>query len=275
MKDFKLQQFRNIGEILTDSFFYLRLHYKSLAKTLLLLVAPFYLISSIMVGSAYSDFFSALMNNPDVRPESLFTNELMFGLFMLTFSTGALLTASLTHIQLVHENGEAPFSLVFENFGRNFLSLFLLYLLIILGVSFGFFFFILPGIYLGIKMFVAPAISVIEHKNPIDSIIRSWELTTGHWWPTLGVYLVMNIISSIMSYLIIIPFSLILGLLSTAGLTSAESVTSGIGIFYSLLMVIASLFSVLILIAMCLHYFNLIERKEGTGLRSQIESLDS
>jgi len=33
------------------------------------------------------------------------------------------------------------------------------------------------------------------------------------------------------------------------------------------------LFTILIVIAMCLHYFNLIERKEGVGLRQQIEEL--
>lgn len=273
MNDFKLQKYRDLGAILTDSFMYVRIHFKTLGKALLLLVLPFYLLSGLLVGSAYTTFFSALMNNPDLTGEALFGWDFLVGILLLSLSSGALLTVTLTHIQLSRESDFIKMDHILEHFGRNFITLVLLYILIIIAVFFSFLFFILPGIYVGIKLFIAPAVAVIEKRNPFDAISRSWDLVQGHWWFTFAVYLVMNIITSFMSYVLVIPMSIIIGFMSASGADSSAMIGTGMGIFYGLLIVIASLFSVLMLIAMCLQYFNLIERKEGKGLREQIEEL--
>lgn len=271
--DFKLQQYRDLGGIITDSFTYIRIHWKTLGKALLLLVLPFYLISAFLVGDAYSSFFSAVMENPDMAGASLFTGNFLMGMLLLAMSSGALLTVAMTHVQLTNIDGTAELSDIIEQFGSNFVTLFLLYILIIFAVSFGFLFFIIPGVYIGVKLFVAPAAAILENKNPFNAITRSWELVGGHWWFTFAVYLVMNIIASFMSYILIIPMSIFVGFMSTSGAGSSEMMGSGMGIFYGLMMVIGSLFSVIMLIALCLHYFNLVERKEGKGLRAQIEEL--
>lgn len=273
MNDYKLQKYRDLGAILTDSFMYIRIHYKSLGKALLLLVLPFYIISGLLVGSAYTTFFSAIMENPDIGGDMLFGWDFVIGMFLLALSSGALLTVSLTHVQLAQEKEYIRMEHIFEHFGRNFITLFLLYILVILAVSVSFLFFIIPGIYVGIKLFIAPAVAIIEQRNPFDAISRSWDLVQGHWWFTFAVYLVMNIITSFMSYVLIIPMSILIGFLAASGADSSGMIGTGMGIFYGLLIVVASLFSVLMLIAMCLQYFNLIERKEGKGLRQQIEEL--
>ena len=273
MNDLILQKYRDLGGIITDSFQYIRIHWKSLGKALLLLVLPFYLISGILVSDAYSSFFSAVMENPDANVESLFTSNFLFGLLLLAFSSGALLTASLTHVQLAKQHDEVELSHITDRFGGHFFKLFLLYILIALSIFFSAFFFIIPAIYIGVKLFPSPAISILEDLNPIDAIIRSWNLTKGHWWFTFAVYLVMNIITSFMSYILIIPMGIIISFMGVAGADAETSLMSMMGIFYGLMIVVASLFSVLMLIAMCLHYFNLVERKEGKGLRQQIEEL--
>ncbi|MEX2603676.1 MAG: glycerophosphoryl diester phosphodiesterase membrane domain-containing protein [Gracilimonas sp.] len=273
MKDFTLQKYRDLGGILTDSFVYIRIHYKSLGKALLLLVLPFYLISGFLVGNAYTSFFSAMMQNPDVAGDTIFSGNFMIGLILLAMSSGALLTVALTHIQIAQHDEEVQLSQIIDKFGGNFFTLFILYLIIILAVSFSFFLFIIPAIYVGIKLFIAPAVAILEEKNPFEAVRRSWDLVQGHWWFTFAVYLVMNIITSFMSYVLIIPMSIFIGFVTTSGADSNEVLGTGMGIFYGLMVVIASLFSVLMLIAMCLQYYNLIERKEGRGLREQIEEL--
>jgi hypothetical protein len=273
MNDFKLQKYRDLGDILTDSFGYIRVHYKSLGKGLLFLVLPFYLLSGLLVGGAYSSFFSAVMDNPDASMESLIGADFLIGMLLLAFSSCSLLTVALTHVKLAHEYGEVEFDDLFSSFGRNFITLFLLYFIIIFAMFFSFMFFIIPGIYVGIKLFIAPSVAIIEEKNPFESLSRSWNLVQGHWWFTFATYLVMNIISSFMSYVLIIPFSIIIGLVSASGAGESGAIGTGMGLAYGFILVIASLFSVLLLIAMCLQYFNLIERKEGKGLRAQIEEL--
>ncbi|MEX0724083.1 MAG: hypothetical protein WD053_09400 [Gracilimonas sp.] len=273
MNDFKLQKYRDLGAILTDSFVYVKVHYKSLGNALLFFVLPFYLISGVLVGNAYTSFFSALMNNPDVTGEAVIGGDFILGFLLLALSSGALLTVAMTHIQLARENEEVILSDLIDQFGRNFITLVALYILIILAVIPGFLFFIIPGIYIAIKFFVAPAVAILEKKNPIESLKRSWDLVGGHWWFTFATYLVMNLVTTFMSYVLIIPMSIFIGFMSTSGADSNEMIGTGMGIFYGLMVVVASLFSVLMLIAMSLQYFNLIERKEGVGLRQQIEEL--
>lgn len=273
MNDFKLQKYRDLGAILTDSFLYIRVYYKSLGKALLLFVLPFYLISGVLVGNAYTSFFSAMIQNPDVGGDTLIGGDFLLGFLLLALSSGALLTVSMTHIQHARANKEVILSDIVDRFARNFVTLVALYILIILAIIPGFLFFILPGIYIAIKFFVAPAVAVMENKNPIQSLKRSWNLVEGHWWFTFATYLVMNLITTFMSYVLIIPMSIFIGFMSASGADSNELIGTGIGIFYGLMIVFASLFSVLLLIALSLQYFNLIERKEGIGLRQQIEEL--
>lgn len=272
MTDFKLQRYRDLGAILTDSFVYIKVHFKSLGKAVLLLVFPFYLISSLLVGDAYNSFFTAVFTNPEAA-ESMIGPNFMMGMLLLLMSSVALLTTVLTHVAVADKQEEVELSDITDRFGMNFLMLFLLYILIILAVSVSMLFFLIPGIYVGIKLFLSPAVSIIEHKNPIDAITRSWQLVQGHWWFTFATYLVMNIITSFMSYVLIIPFGILMSFFTTAGADSSESFIDAMGIFYGLMILVASLFTILIVIAMCLHYFNLIERKEGVGLRQQIEEL--
>ncbi len=273
MNHFTLQKYRDLGDIVTDTFAYIRVHYKSLGKALLLLVLPFFLVSGMLVGEAYSGIFTAIMDNPDATPESIESSGFWIGMLMLALSSGALLTITLTHIKLSQSHDEIEISMLLERFGNHFLTLFLLYIIIIIAVFFSFFLFIIPGIYVGVKLFISPAVAVIEDRNPLDAISRSWSLVQGHWWFTLGVYLVMNIITSFMSYVLIIPATIIMGFISSSGADTSQVFGTGMGIMYGLMIVVASLFSVLMLIAMCLQYFNLIERKEGAGLRSKIEEL--
>ncbi len=273
MKEFTLQKYRDLGAILTDSFVYIRVHYKSLGKALLLLVLPFYLISGILVGDTYSSFFSAMIENPDMSGDALFGSNFLLGLLLLALSSGALLTITLTHVQLTKNHKEATLSALINNFSRNFFTLLLLYVIIIIVVPVSFMFFIVPGIYIGIKLFLSPAVAVLEQKNPFDAINRSWDLIQGHWWFTFAVYLVMNIITSFMSYVLVIPFGLLVSMATVSGADTSGMIGTGMGIFYALMIIFGSLFSVIMLIAMCLHYFNLIERKEGDGLRAKIEEL--
>lgn len=273
MKELTLQKYRDLGGILTDSFMYVRIHYKSLGKGLLFFVLPFYLISGALVGNAYSSIFTAAFNDPE-NADIFFGGDFWLGALLLTLASGSLFTVTLKHIQLSRTQETVEAMDLLDNFGRNFLTLLGLYILVVIAVGFSFLLLIIPGIYVGIKLFVSPAVAILEKKNPFEAISRSWDLVESHWWFTFAVYLVMYFITTFMSYVLIIPFTIVITFMNASGLDAAgDGLGTSVGVFYGLLVVIASLFSVLILIAMSLHYFNLIERKEGRGLREQIEEL--
>ncbi|MEX0719017.1 MAG: hypothetical protein WD059_00020 [Balneolaceae bacterium] len=273
MKEFTLQKYRDLGAILTDSFVYIRIHYKTLGKGLLFFVLPFYLVSGALVGNAYSSIFSAAFNDPE-NMDMMIGGDFWLGILLLALASGSLFTVTLKHMQLARNSDTIETMDLLEDFGRNFLTLLGLYFLVIFAVGFSFLLLIIPGIYVGIKVFVSPTVAILEKRNPFEAISRSWDLVEGHWWFTFAVYLVMYFITTFMSYVLIIPFSIFLAFMSASGVDAASGgLGTSMGIFYGLLIVVASLFSVLLLIAMSLHYFNLVERKEGKGLRSQIEEL--
>ncbi|MEX0610465.1 MAG: hypothetical protein WD016_02170 [Balneolaceae bacterium] len=274
MKEFTLQKYRDLGAILSDSFMYVRIHYKSLGKGLLLFVFPFYLVSGLLVGNAYTSIFTAAFSNPESMENMMLGGDLWLGILLLGLASGSLFTITLKHVQLARHTEDIEAMDLLEDFGRNFLTLVGLYFLVIFAVGFSFLLLIIPGIYVGIKLFVSPAAAILEDRNPFDAIARSWELVEGHWWFTFAVYLVMYFITTFMTYVLIIPFTMVITFMSASGLdTTGEGLGSIMGVFYGILIILASLFSVLLLIAMSLHYFNLVERKEGVGLREEIEQL--
>lgn len=277
MTAFILQKYRDLGTILTDSFVYLREHYKSLGKALLFYVLPFYLISGMLVGETYSGFVDALLDNPALWEDSVNTTKLFSGLLLMLFSSAVLFTVTLKHISLAQQSdsGEVDISNILDDALPLFLSVVGLYLLLIFVVGFSFMLFVIPGIYVGIRFFVSPAVLILEDRNPMEALIRSWQLTKGYWWFTFGVYLVMNIVTSVMSYVLTMPLSIAIEFVTASGANVTSGLAgTGVQLLYGLLMVISSLFTVIMLIAMCLHYFNLLERKEGHGLQSKIEGLD-
>ncbi|MTI88887.1 MAG: hypothetical protein FH748_13050 [Balneolaceae bacterium] len=273
MKEFTHKNPRDLGDIITDTFAYIRLHYKSLGKGLIYFVLPLFLVSSLLVGNAYSDLFDFTINNPNDIPNNILGADFWGGLLLTLFATVTIFTITLKHIELSQYNTEIEAMDLTEDFGRNFINLFLMYIVVLVSVFVSMFFFIIPGIYIGVKFFLGPAAAIIEDKNPIDGLSRSWNLTQDNWWISFGTYIVLYIITTMMSYVLVIPFSIIIGLFAATGAESSAGLSSTIGIFYGLMIVISSLFSVIMIIGMALHYFNLVERKEGSGLRAQIEEL--
>ena len=55
--------------------------------------------------------------------------------------------------------------------------------------------FIIPGIFLFIKLFLAPASYLSKKESPFKSLERSWNMTKGVWWETFVVVLVLVLIA--------------------------------------------------------------------------------
>ena len=62
---------------------------------------------------------------------------------------------------------------------------------------------ILPGLYLwGRLLPAAPAMVAEERRNPLDALKRGWELSEGHGWLIIGLYLLVAIPAGIMMLVI-------------------------------------------------------------------------
>lgn len=70
------------------------------------------------------------------------------------------------------------------------LGTFILYSVI---VSIGLAAFIIPGVYLFLRLIASPSSAVLDKKNPIDALSRSWHMTQGHGWEIFITVLMVGI----------------------------------------------------------------------------------
>ena len=60
-------------------------------------------------------------------------------------------------------------------------------LLFMLAIMIGTLLLIVPGIFLFVALYFSPMLPIIEGKGPIDSIVGSYSLVSGHWWRTFAI----------------------------------------------------------------------------------------
>ncbi|KAA9130111.1 hypothetical protein [Microbacterium caowuchunii] len=125
-------------------------------------------------------------------------------------------------------------------------------------------------VWLTTKLFLVPAVLVLEGAGVFAGIARSWRLTRNRFWKTFGVWFVIQLSFSVLAQIISVPFSLIAGILpAVIAPTGAEEpgviigvlVTSGITQIVTLL--IQSVALVVVASASTLAYIDARMRTEG------------
>jgi hypothetical protein len=293
MENFELRKTRTVSDILNHTFKYIRAYYKSLLKVIAVYVlAPLMLgsiIFSIEMGSIFSAAFSPADNLDSIDE---------FGTGLAFFSgIGLILIANLLLYGIIYQHmfhvasGRIPESIAeFSDgmFGKLlrlilmsillavFFIIYSVFLVMLIEVSAITLIFTIPLlIFLIIRLLLFPVALFVDEEGGFMSLGRSWELTEGYFWNTFGVYLVVSIVFSILSYLLSSPLYII-GMIAGAGLgiEDSESLGTIMGVFYSFSMIFQIVFVAGQSIALGLYYFNLEERKEGHSLEKQIESLE-
>ena len=74
-----------------------------------------------------------------------------------------------------------------------------------------------------IKLLFAPMCAVLEEIGPVASLKRSWSLVKGEFWPTLGRFLLMNLVIGFIGGFIGFVIGLIGGLASVAATSDPSS----------------------------------------------------
>lgn len=111
----------------------------------------------------------------------------------------------------------------------------------------------------------------MEDGGILAALRRSFYLVKGKWWSSFGLYMIMALITGIINYIFIIPFYglMVVRMLKIPGFDSEILSVAAMSI-YALGWIFTA---VLPLVAMLFQYFNLVERKDGVGLRLLVDSL--
>ncbi|MBX0300867.1 glycerophosphoryl diester phosphodiesterase membrane domain-containing protein [Cryobacterium sp. 1639] len=133
---------------------------------------------------------------------------------------------------------------------------------------------IAAGAWVGTKTAVVPSLIVLERSRIWAAVRRSWSLTGGFFWRTLGVLLLIALIVGVVSQVVTTPLTLLFGA-ATALIDPNASFEAYIpaGVLYLLTILISLVISAVTAVvqsaAVALIYIDLRMRKEGLDLDLQ------
>lgn len=170
-------------DYLRQSLFFFRTHLYRLAMIQLPFLLLLALVQHQLLSGAEAEDTRVTLNN----------------LFISTALDLALMPiywgATLLYMQSVLQNSPlTPGQAISRSLGC-WGRLLLTYILTTLAVSTGLLIFILPGIYIGVRLAFAEFYCVMENKGAVDSIRASWNSSSDFFWPLLqGLALIFGLI---------------------------------------------------------------------------------
>ena len=286
-----LRKARDFGQIITDSFAFLRQEWRPLLGAIAAVSLPASLIGGFLSGSAMTDLQSMQLRSEE-DPLGVFG---LLGSSLLGMVPGMLLilAAWLLVIAMVHEymrayslgehHGMGVGELIKRGLGQigpYFGSTFLTGLLTMLA----FLLCVLPALYPATVLSLAVAAHAMERTGGAGSLSRSNQLVSGDFWWTLLLVIVVFLLKMIMDQVIILPFTiagLVIGI--NTGLDAVmegrdSSLPAWISIFNSVSTAfqwcVQMLTYPMVAVPYVMKYFSRVEETEGTGLKERIAGFD-
>lgn len=278
---------RELGDIITDTFKFLRENYKPLFKLVFKIAGPAFFV--LLLALTYYSYlglenmddgsFLGISENLDVA-SFLITGAILI-LSMLAFYT--FLYGTVFHFinSYIKNNGTVLEEEVHQGVKYDFGNL--LGLLVLSGIIliFGLILCFLPGVYLWVPLSIAPAILVFGRLSISDSIGQAFTLIKDNWWMTFFNLVVMTIIVYIIGLIFQIPlfiyyFIKMFTMVQEGSAADPSSLFDWVYVVFNVISSLAQyLLSTIILIASAFIYYDLNEKKNFTGTYETISNLGS
>jgi hypothetical protein len=277
----KLLQERDFGQKINTTFEFVIQNLRPLLTALLYIAGPAALVAGIFNGVYQSNIFSSLGRGDGGAlgalaglNQTFTTSYFLFIIFLLISSVVASLTVY--HYILIYEErgGAIPTITPTEVWEKVKESIFkylgfsvALFAMLIISV----FFLILPAIYLGVVFSLIYIVALRENLSLGDAIRRCFYLITDKWWSTFGLIFIVSIIQGIIGYVFQIPTAIFAALKALQVLDAGSTVVGAIaGVIGTVGQVLSSC---LLNTAIALQYYNLVERRDGTGILDSIDAI--
>ncbi|MBC8154199.1 MAG: hypothetical protein H7Z72_14950 [Bacteroidetes bacterium] len=279
-----LYQERDFGEKINATFNYAVQQFRSLGMSLLYIAGPVALAAGIATGVYQSNMLRMVgkMSAGDevsgvgiVSPFAIFEQILSPAYWLvILFTLLSYVLVSLTvysHLKLYARQQDEPITVgaVWQEVQSLLVGGFGITIITGLAVFAGLLLLIVPGVYLFVPLSLALAIFVFERLGLSAVFSRCFALTRDKWLSTLGLVIVMSIIASIIGMVFSVPA----GIVGIMGVAKGEVSSLPLIITQAISAVGTRMLSALVPLALGFQYFNLVERQEGTGLLSAIDSI--
>lgn len=287
---FKLEKERELGEIITDTFAFVRIHFKDLTQVFMQTILPILLLS--VAAGIYYQYASQKIVGDNILIENdpfdllrSFTTiiiptllAIFSSLFLFVISGIAILAS----VKSVQQFGKIEIQFVKTEIKTRFWSMTGLSVISFLSLMVAAVFCFLPFVYLIVPVSIMFPLLVIEEKSVGDSFSYAFTLIKENYWITLGTLIVLFIILVLASLIFQLPI-FIYTIFSTVTKLEASTVDynnlietdwvllslTAVGNFGS------NILSLVSLIASALIYFNLNEKHNLTGTAKDIDTIGS
>ena len=287
LKQIEYYKLRDFGEKFNVTFEFLKIHFKPLFIITMIVAIPTNIIN-LMVNSLLfkslptrmadeSDFGEALANLGGQLSLSMVLG------FIGLVSTSVFLGAVLIYVKQAQNQTVPPdVNEIFGKVLKKLPGLILLSIVVSIIIFFGLLFFIIPGIYLGTVFSLSFVVFIFEDEGFGNSLSKPFLIIKEKFFSTLGLLVVSTIIAGLVSSVFLVPaFILMIGdwfSITDLNNLNAENYILDYSdpkiIIGSFISSFTTLVYIIPIVAVCFQYFNLIERTEGRGFKSQIDDFE-
>lgn len=280
----ELRKIRDFGTNLSDTFEFIRQNFKPLLSSFFAISGIFILLQAISYGTFESNIFRGARidagigtNSPNIFfGQNIVTHYFSWPFFTYLFfawlgfaSMNVCVGAFMKYYD--QHQGEAPdIEEVWKIFKRYYLKVLILSIPVGIITVFGYFLCLVPGIFLTVVFVPFPWVLIMEDASLGDGIQRCFELNKTFFWLSLGIYLVAYIIYSFASGILVLMIGGLTGIITYL---TTKDLGTAIGIAMSVLRVFSYLFYIIFLVSTMLHYFNLVEQRDATGMLNRIDQI--
>jgi hypothetical protein len=198
---------RRIGEILSTAFQLYRRHWRTRVAIAAVVVVPLTLLQ-YGIGHWFRTNGQQLEGQVEVSTSfwavagaSLLAA--LVGLLLYQVLTGAITRNIAAEVAGQDLGLEQSYRFGFARLG----PILVVSILVGLATLLGLIVFIIPGIYIGVRLAVSIQALVVEDKRGPEAMRRSWDLVRGHWWHAAFTLLVAALITGVVNAVITAPFS--------------------------------------------------------------------
>ena len=194
-----------IGEILSTALQLYRRHWRTLLAIAAVVVVPLTLLQYLFGDLVRTQGETTRNGVVETATWSVGIAGLvaaLAGILMYLVLTGAITRAVAAEVAGQDPSVEQSYRFGFHRLG----SVLLVSVLVGLATIGGLILFIIPGIWIGIRLCVSIEALVVEGRRGTEAMGRSWGLVGGHWWHAFGTVVVGGLLTSIVNALITAPF---------------------------------------------------------------------
>ncbi len=263
---FEFYRARDFGDTLSATFMFLRQEFVPFGKNLVYILGPLIILSVIV-----ELFFQA-------PPEEVLTGPYWAGLGLLAVVSGVqylVITLIVNHyIRLYIANDASRFDVkaMLGHCADSFLRILGVEILLALMLGFAFLLLIVPGVYMSITSCLLLTAAIQEDLSFSDALERSTQLIKQYWWYTVGLILIASIIMYVFQMFFVAPTFIVSFLTAMHGMSEGTDTVwlkaaQAVGH-------LSTFFYVIPLVALAVHFFSQVEKKEAAGLQRKVASLD-